>query len=82
MPWISFENINPVEALLGDNGLTGKYGAELARDWFDVFLVSRVGTDSQVQIREKKNLTGVSVDVDMTDTLTGEELRYYYRITD
>ena len=67
---VSFENINPVEALLGDNGLTGKYGAELARDWFDVFLVSRVGTDSQVQIREKKNLTGVSVDVDMTDTVT------------
>ncbi len=67
---VSFENINPVEALLGDDGLTGKYGAELARDWFDVFLVSRVGTDSQVQIREKKNLTGITIDVDMTDTVT------------
>lgn len=55
---VSFENINPVEALLGENGLTSKYGAELVRDWFDVFLVSRVGTDSEVQIREKKNLTG------------------------
>jgi len=67
---VSFENINPVEALLGENGLTSKYGAELARDWFDVFLVSRVGTDSEVQIREKKNLTGISIDVDMTDAVT------------
>jgi len=67
---VSFENINPVEALLGENGLTAKYGAELARDWFDVFLVSRVGTDSNVQIREKKNLTGISIDVDMTDAVT------------
>jgi len=67
---VSFENINPVEALLGENGLTSKYGAELVRDWFDVFLVSRVGTDSEVQIREKKNLTGISIDVDMTDAVT------------
>ena len=67
---VTLENINPVEALLGENGLTSKYGAELARDWFDVFLVSRVGTDSEVQIREKKNLTGVSIDVDMTDAVT------------
>ena len=66
---VSFENINPVEALLGENGLTSKYGAELVRDWFDVFLVSRVGTDSEVQIREKKNLTGISIDVDMTLSL-------------
>jgi len=67
---ISFENINPVEALLGDKGVTAMYKAELARDWFDVFLVSRVGTDSNVEIREKKNLTGISIDVDMTDAVT------------
>ncbi len=67
---VSFENINPVEALLGENGLTSKYEAELVRDSFDVFLVSRVGTDSEVQIREKKNLTGISIDVDMTDAVT------------
>lgn len=67
---VSFENINPVEALLGDGGLTDKYSAELARDWFDVFLVSRVGSKSDVQIREKKNLTGISFDVDETDVVT------------
>jgi phage minor structural protein len=42
----------------------------LARDWFAVFLVRRVGVDSGVQIREKKNLLGISYDVDATDVVT------------
>ena len=65
-----WENKNPVEAMLGEGGLVEKYGAELARDWFDVFLVQRVGNDSDVQIRERKNLTGISYDVDETDVVT------------
>ena len=67
---VEWENVNPVEALLGEGGLVEKYGAELARDWFDVFLVRRVGVDSDVQIRERKNLTGISYDVDETDVVT------------
>ena len=67
---VVWENINPVEALLGEDGVTGKYKAELARDWFDVFLVERVGNDTDVQIREKKNLTGISYDVDITNVTT------------
>lgn len=67
---VCFENVNPVEALLGEGGLVEKYGAELARDWFDVFLVGRVGVNSDVQIRERKNLTGISYDVDETDVVT------------
>ena len=67
---VSFENINPVEAILGEDGLIEKYGAELARDWFDVFLVQRVGSDTNVQIREGKNLLGISYDVDLTDVVT------------
>lgn len=67
---VRFENVNPVEAILGEGGVTEKYGAELARDWFDVFLVKRVGNDTDVQIREKKNLTGISYDVDETDVVT------------
>ena len=67
---VKFENVNPVEALLGSDGLTGKYGAELARDWFDVFLVNRVGNDSDVQIREGKNLLGIRYDVDETSVIT------------
>lgn len=67
---VEWENVNPVEAMLGENGLVSKYGAELARDWYDVFLVRRVGNDTDVSIQEKKNLTGISYDVDETDVVT------------
>ena len=67
---VEWENINPVEDMLGENGLVSKYGAELARDWYDVFLVKRVGNDTDVSIRERKNLTGISYDVDETDVVT------------
>ena len=67
---VEWENVNPVEAMLGEGGLVEKYKAELASDWFDVFLVRRVGVDSGVQIREKKNLLGISYDVDVTDVVT------------
>ena len=67
---MEWENINPVEAMLGENGLVNKYGAELSRDWYDVFLVKRVGNDTDVSIRERKNLTGISYDVDETDVVT------------
>ena len=67
---VEWENVNPVEAMLGENGLVSKYGAELARDWYDVFLVKRVGNDTDVSIREKKNLTGISYDVDEADVVT------------
>ena len=59
-----------MDAILGDGGLVEKYGGELARDWFDVFLVKRVGSDTDVQIRQGKNLLGVSYDVDLTDVVT------------
>ena len=67
---VEWENVNPVVAMLGENGLVSKYGAELARDWYDVFLVRRVGNDTDVSIRERKNLTGISYDVDETDVVT------------
>lgn len=64
------ENTNPVEAILGDEGLVDNYGGELVRDWFDVYVVQRVGGDTDVTIREGKNLTGVSYDVDVSDVTT------------
>ena len=67
---VLLENINPVEAVLGEGGMTEKYSAELARDWFDVFLVQRVGSDTDVQIRQGKNLLGISYDVDLTNVVT------------
>ena len=59
-----------MEALLGEGRLTERYAAELARDWFDVFLVGRVGSDTDIQIRQGKNLLGISYDVDLTNVVT------------
>ena len=67
---VSFENKNPVDCLLGSEGIIEKYGGELQRDWFDVFVVERVGSDTNIQIRQGKNLTGIKYDVDMTDVVT------------
>lgn len=64
------ENMNPVDAILGDEGIAESYGGELARDWYDVYLVQRVGKDTDVQIRERKNLTGISYDVDTSSVVT------------
>ena len=57
---VEFVNINPVDALLGEGGVVEKYKGELTRDWWDVFLVKRVGQDSNVQIGQAKNLLGIS----------------------
>lgn len=61
---------NPVEALLGEDGIVEKYGGELQRDWYDVYVVERVGSDTDIEIREGKNLLGVSYDVDLTNVTT------------
>ena len=67
---LAFEHVNPVEAMLGDEGIVGKYHAELARDWYDVYLVKRVGHDTDVEIRQGKNLLGISYDVDESGVVT------------
>ena len=67
---IDFEHTNPVEAMLGDEGIIGKYNAELARDWYDVYLVERVGRDTDVEIRQGKNLLGISYDLDESSVVT------------
>ena len=67
---VSFENKNPVDCLLGSDGIIEKYGGELQRDWFDVFIVDRIGSDTNIEIRQGKNLTGIKYDVDMTDVTT------------
>lgn len=61
---------NPVEALLGDGGVNEIFGGELARDWFDVYYVNRVGHDTQISIREGKNLLGITYDTDETNVVT------------
>ena len=67
---VEFVNVNPVDALLGEGGVVEKYQGELTRDWWDVYVVKRVGQDSNVQIRQAKNLLGISYDIDLTDVVT------------
>lgn len=61
---------NPAEAILGDGGLIENYGGELARDWWDVYLAKRAGEETSIQIREGKNLTGITYSVDYTNVTT------------
>ncbi len=63
-------NVNPVDAILGEGGAAEKYGGELGRDWYDVYLVERIGRDAGVQVREGKNLTAIEYDEDITNAAT------------
>lgn len=67
---VDLSNLNPVSAMLEDGGLTANYAAELARDWYDVFMVKRVGYDKDVTIRRGKNLKGITYDADITNVVT------------
>ena len=67
---VTFENLNSVDCLLGDGGIIENYGGEVMRNWYDVFVVDRVGNDTNVEIRQGKNLTGIKYDVDATDVTT------------
>lgn len=61
---------NPAEAIMGDGGLIENYGGELARDWWDVYLAKRTGEETGIQIRECKNLLGITYSVDYTNVTT------------
>ncbi len=65
-----FDNTNPIDALLGEEGLAKVLGGELTRDWYDIYLVNRVGSDTNVTVRYGKNLLGISYDVDDTNAVT------------
>ena len=67
---VEYTNVNPVETLLGEGGVVEKYSGELQRDWYDVYVVERVGNDTDIEIREGKNLLGISYDVDLTNVTT------------
>ena len=63
---------------IGLKGLAVKANAEGGAEVFDfaiaqaihVFVVKRVGQDTSVQIRQAKNLLGISYDIDLTDVVT------------
>lgn len=68
-----FENIfnmNPVNAILGDNGLIALCGGEILRDGFYITLKSSIGTYRGFNIRYRKNLTGLDYETDISNTVT------------
>lgn len=68
---IKFENVNPVEALLHkESGFCEKYKAEIMRDWYDIYLVPRIGQESSIVIAAGKNLKSLVYDEDATETAT------------
>lgn len=66
----TFTDKNPVEAILGSGGLCETWNAELARDWWDIYIVPRVGRDTNVEIRQGKNMMGLYGEIDISDTAT------------
>ena len=65
-----FTDKNPVEALLGSEGLCEVWKGELARDWWDVYAVQRVGRDTDVVVRQGKDLLALSGEMDVTNVMT------------
>ena len=63
---------NPVRAMLGsdDNSFVNRWGGEIERNNFNITFRKRLGIDSSVQIRYKKNLIGYEADIDYTQITT------------
>ncbi len=65
--------LNPVEVLLDadlDNGFQARYGGEIVRDNFLIYILAHRGSDNGLQIRDKKNLTGYESDLDYSSIVT------------
>jgi phage minor structural protein len=64
-------NVNPTAALLDPKtGFLAKYGAELIRDDWTMYFVTRAGRDNGMRIEYGKNLTGVQFEVSEEDLYT------------
>lgn len=61
---------NPVDALLGGEGVVESCGGEILRDNFDVYYADNIGYDRGVLLAYRKNITGLSVKFDETNVVT------------
>ena len=68
---VDWSRINPVRALLEDKtGFCALWGAQLVRDDWDIYLLSKAGMDRGVRIEYAKNLTGVDCVENIEDVIT------------
>lgn len=66
-----YVRMNPIEAIYtADNALLNRFGGELEIDNFNIILHSHRGTNTGIEIRQKKNLTGAKYSVDLSTLAT------------
>lgn len=68
----NFEDTNLIEAISGsgDNSIINHWGGEVAYDNYKIIVNDKLGTDSDYDVRYGKNMTGLSVDTDMSGVVT------------
>lgn len=65
---VVFEKMNPADALLNEtDGFCAKYHAEILRDWYNVYLATKIGEETNLTIADGKNLKSLTCDEDITD---------------
>jgi phage minor structural protein len=69
-----YQMMNPIKALLGgndndDNAFVNRWGGEIERDNFTIRMNRAIGEDRGVSIRYRKNLTGLTLDTDISDVV-------------
>ena len=68
---VDWARMNPVKALLDDKaGFCARWGAQLVRDDWDIYCLSKAGLDRGVRIEYAKNLTGVDCSENIEGVVT------------
>lgn len=66
-----YVQMNPIEAIYNaDNALLNRFGGELEIDNFNITLHRQRGKTTGIEIRQKKNLTGASYEIDLSSLAT------------
>lgn len=67
----SWNYVNPIEAIMDpEAGLMARWGMELLRDNFDIYVLHHVGRDRGVTIEVGRNLAGITVTEDASGIAT------------
>jgi len=68
---VAWTRVNPISALLDpDEGLVARYGGELVRDNWDLYVLDEAGVNRGARIEYGRNLTGIECNVDTTGIVT------------
>lgn len=69
---VDWNNLNVVEALLGDNerSFINVFGGEFLIDGWDIYINSRIGSETGVEINFGYNLSEIEYSIDTSETIT------------